>query len=140
MSRFSWVESHPLDDDVVVFFVVVVVVVVFGVLVVVFDGVVLDVCEDVVDGTKLVQVTVVPVDLVSKLSSGRSISLSKSSSSPLISWDNHVSSTIVPVRSRTTHVVSRTSPLREKLVPIVSLENDLRSYKSPFAAVGLIKR
>ena len=117
--RFSWVESHFED-----------------VVVVVFLG-------DGGTGVGVGATTAVATETVhvsAKFSSVSSISLSRSSSSPVISWKNQVSSTIVPVISRTVHVVSKDLLFKEKLVPMVVLENDLRSYNNAFAAVGLIKR
>jgi len=48
------------------------------------------------------------------VSSERTISLSKSSSSPVSSCNHHVISKTVPVRSSSTQVEVMTSPLREK--------------------------
>lgn len=69
-----------------------------------------------------------------------SISVNKSSSSPVISCKPQASSITIPVRSTTIQVSIMVSPLREKWVCMVVFENDLRSYISCLAAVGLIKR
>lgn len=132
-SRLSLVES-PLDEVEVAGFVL-------------GDG-------DGVGGTITVQgEKILPVDCVHHVSLyhvslyhvvigswDNSVSVSKSSSSPVISTRDHVSSGSVPEASRTSQVATITSPLREKRVPIVSLENVLISSQSWFAAFGLIKR
>lgn len=82
-----------------------------------------------------VHVAVVPV---SKFS-WKSESLSKISSSPVISCKAQVSSKVVPAISSATQEETSVWPLRENCVPMVVLENDLRSCKSELAALGLIK-
>lgn len=134
-SRVSWAES-PFDT-VVVFFVVAI----FGAtgtaatvaVVTREDEPVVCVHEEV----DRVHVVVVSMETLSWYSSA---SVSKSSSSSVISNKAHVCDNSVPVISMIVHVRGAVSPLRENSVPIVELEDNLRSYKSCLAHWGLIRR
>lgn len=131
-SRFSWAES-PFDT----------VVVCAGVAIFGVTGVAVVVTREDESGICVheeadnVHVIIVSIGILSWYNSA---SVSKSSSSSVISNKAHVSDNRFHVISRDVQVRIAESPLRGNSVPMVELEDNLRSYKNCLAHWGLIRR